>query len=71
MKRFIMIILILIVVMLFCACQRKQPVKYEAYDLSGPLSYKCPRCGYATLEVMPGKNYGICTRCDEKFFIDK
>lgn len=72
MKKVFVIILTLLLAMLMCGCQEeKQYTHYEDLGkLDGTLTYKCPRCGTMTLKVESGKSYGICSKCDEKYFIN-
>ena len=71
MKRMLLVVLAVILALMLTACDTTP--KYREYEslgtITGELTYTCPRCGTNTLKVASGKSYGICSRCDEKYFI--
>ena len=74
MRKRIIVVVLLLIVLLLSACDSSSNYKVRQYEglkgeVTGEMTYKCPRCGTYTLVVASGKSYGICTKCDEKYYI--
>ena len=72
MKKAMLVLALILVALLLAACDSKPKIhEYQGLkgEVTGTVSYECPKCHTYTLKVEAGKSYGICSSCDEKYYI--